>query len=354
MADLLQTVWDQWERMRAGSKPVAETIQIPAERCLPEGVAGYLIHEEKMYFTVRMNEMHLAANRQWFANYDPLVVIVTEFDYGAKRIAVPAIIGPDLIPDLKNAGAPIHGAVLEDIVATGPHPYRGGDVVISVRLYQIQTGNLARSLLKTISSLSKICVSVHELEASIAIAGAVLTGVEGLLGLGTTVCLAAYRGSLAPIVSKPFRAQFCALVSPPAPRDISRVSVIDGRLCVDALPKPEPYRVSDYVLISVDGIRERPDIAKLQFSDRRVEALKALTEGKDGIERAKGILTTAYADMLASPDMIAPQSDILFGKWCEELKSKKEKLRHLAVGTDGEQLTSLARKLNQGARLLDM
>jgi hypothetical protein len=94
-----------------------------------------------MYFTVRLNQMHLAENRQWWVTFDPLVVIVTEFNYDAKYIAIPQIVGPGLIPDPESAGAPKYGSVIEDILVAGPYPYRGGDVVISARFYRLQRNN---------------------------------------------------------------------------------------------------------------------------------------------------------------------------------------------------------------------
>jgi hypothetical protein len=38
---------------------------LPPESCRPDNSTGYLITRNQMYFTIRINEMHLAENRQW-------------------------------------------------------------------------------------------------------------------------------------------------------------------------------------------------------------------------------------------------------------------------------------------------
>ena len=356
MSEFLRGLLDQWERIRTGSVPLPSVAMIPPDRCSPTGSAGYRIQPDKMYFTVQVNEMHLAANRQWWAKFDPLVVIVTEFNYGTKRIAIPKIVGPELIPDPTNGGKPMHGIVLEDTLVAGPHPYRGGDVVISVQFYQVVRDDFVRSLLRTVSSISKLAANLHDLDAMVAIGGAILTGVEGLLGLATTTCLAAYRGSLAPSLIRPFSAQFSALLTPPVLPDLAVLSVCDGRLVADADVAPVPYRGSDFVLISVEGMKDRDDLNQLPFNARRLAALKALREGRDGITRAKGILTTGYGEMLESPDMTSGQADRVFEVWRQELSARKselEKMRALSQAEHEPALDPNTTRLNEAVHLLD-
>jgi hypothetical protein len=212
----LKRFFDQWKRVRSGVEPVFSVVNFPPNKCLPENTVGYRIAPESMSFTLRLNEMYLAENRQWWVTFDPLVVIVSEFTYGGENIAVPCIVGPGLIPDPQNAGASKYGTVLEDTLIAGPHPYRGGDVVISVRFYRVQRDNFVRSVLRTVEALSKLSANLYQLETSAAVGGAILTSIEGLLGLSTTVCLAAYRGSLVRSLTRPFAAQCLALLTPSA------------------------------------------------------------------------------------------------------------------------------------------
>jgi hypothetical protein len=43
MSDLLEFLWGQWNRIKAGATPLPTVANIPTDRCLPEGSAGYLI-----------------------------------------------------------------------------------------------------------------------------------------------------------------------------------------------------------------------------------------------------------------------------------------------------------------------
>jgi hypothetical protein len=73
-----------WNDLRAGRQPLASVAAIPPEHCRPANAAGYSIIRDQMYFTIRINEMHLAENRQWWTVYDPLVVVVTEFNHAQE------------------------------------------------------------------------------------------------------------------------------------------------------------------------------------------------------------------------------------------------------------------------------
>ena len=329
MEDLLNALWSTWNRIAGVQVPQAAVFHIPAQNCLPAGTAGNWIIAEKAYFTVRLNEMFLAANRQWFVNFDPLVLVVTEFDYGAKRVAIPTVVGPELIPDPRQGGAPKYGSVIEDISVAGPYPYRGGDVVLSVRFYQVPTSNLVRSVLTTIGGLTQLASSLHELEPALGIASAILSGVEGLLGLDATKSISAYRGSLAPSVSRPFQAQAAALVAPLAPSAAVDLWSVNGRLCLGA-DENRRYTASDFVLFSVEGAETRSDIGKLSFGRHRGAALRAMTEGAEGTSRARASLLTAYAEMLDSPEMTTPDADRVFNAWLSEFEQRKETIQRAA------------------------
>jgi hypothetical protein len=125
------------------------------------------------------------------------VVVVAEFNHAQERVVVPTVVGPNLIRKQGSSDQPRYGVVLLDTRVTGPHPYRGGDVDISVSFYQVQRANHARALLKVVDSLSAALGAPGELQTIAKAGGALLQGVEGLLGLRETTCLAGHRISMA-------------------------------------------------------------------------------------------------------------------------------------------------------------
>jgi hypothetical protein len=46
---------------------------------------------------VRINQLFLAASRQWFVQYDPLVFVVSEFTYNTAVTTVPFVVGPSMM-----------------------------------------------------------------------------------------------------------------------------------------------------------------------------------------------------------------------------------------------------------------
>jgi hypothetical protein len=141
MSELFKPIVSLWEKLSKGKIELPAVKTLSPEKCTPAGKVGYAIRRNKMYFTLRINEMYLAENRQWWAIYDPMVVVVCEFNYGHERVAVPKVIGPNLIQKYSSGDRASHGVVLQNTRVTGPHPYRGGDINISVALYRVERKN---------------------------------------------------------------------------------------------------------------------------------------------------------------------------------------------------------------------
>jgi hypothetical protein len=326
MSAAFEPVVTLWSKLRAGHRPLPTVAAIAPTHCRPSHSAGCPIARDEMYFTVRISEMHLAENREWWTDYDPLVVVVTEFNYGQERIAAPAVIGPNLIRRQNQSDRPRHGVVLLDQRVTGPHPYRGGDVDVSLSLYQVQRANHARTLLNVVDSLSASLAGPGEVQAIAKAGGALLEGIEGLLGLQETVYLAGHRISLATSPFDPFVAGFSALIVPPSPADPAHLVVQDRRLLVETHEGSRPYRESDFVLLSITGAEARGDESQLPFYPLKVEALSALWEGEDGVKRCKANLVAAYQQMRRSPDVTAAEAGRLFDAWLEEFENEKKRV----------------------------
>jgi hypothetical protein len=344
-----------WNDLRAGRQPLASVAAIPPEHCRPANAAGYSIIRDQMYFTIRINEMHLAENRQWWTVYDPLVVVVTEFNHAQERAAIPTIIGPDLIRKQAPSDQPRYGSVLMDTGVTGPHAYRGGDVDISISFYQVQRADHARSLLKVIDTLSASLGGVGDLPLIAKTGGALLQGVEGLLALDETICLAGHRISLAVSSLDPFTAGFSALIAPPVPADNKDLRVEERRLCVEADGRNRPYRDSDFVLLSITGDEARGDENLLPFYPLKIDALTAVWDGEDGVKRGKANLIAAYQQMRRSPDVTAAEASRLFDTWLQEFDAEKrraEQVRSMPVARHNEQQDPLTRNLNEAVRRL--
>ena len=355
MSGAFDTVSRIWNQARAGHQPLPTVATIPPDHCRPANTAGYPIPRDRMYFTIRINEMHLAENRQWWTVYDPFVVVVTEFNHAQERIAIPTVIGPNLIRKQAQSDQPRYGVVLLDSRVTGPHPYRGGDVDVSVGFYRVQRANHARALLKVVDSLSASLGGPGEVQAIAKGGNVLLEGVEGLLGLQETTYVAGHRISLANSPFDPFAAGFSALIAPPTPKDLDNLRVEDRRLYMEADGGSRPYRESDFVLLSIAGTEMRGDENLLPFYPLKVDALSALLDGEDGVKRGKANLIAAYQQMRRSPDVTVAEAGRLFDAWLQEFEAEKkraEQVRSMPVVQHEPKLDPLAQELNDAARRL--
>ena len=328
MNGVFEPVVSLWDKFRAGHRPLPTVSVIPPDHCRPADTVGYPIPRDQMYFTIRINEMHLAENRQWWTVYDPLVVVVAEFNHGQERVAVPTVIGPSMIRKQAPSDQPRYGVVLLDTRVTGPHPYRGGDVDVSVGFYRVQRANHARTLLKVVDSLSASLGGPGELQAIAKTGGALLEGIEGLLGLQETTYLTGHRISLATSPLDPFTAGFSALIAPPTPEDPNRLRVEDRRLSLETNGGCRGYRDSDFVLLSITGTEARGDEYLLPFYPLKIDALATLWDGEEGLKRGKANLIAAYQQMRRSPDVTTAEASRLFDGWLEEFQAEKKRVEH--------------------------
>jgi hypothetical protein len=326
MSGIFEPVSDLWKQIRSGHAPLPIMAVIPPERCLPEETSGYKIHRDKMYFTIRINEMHLAENCEWWAVYDPLVVVVAEFNHGHERVTIPTVIGPGLIRKQSSSDHPRYGVVLLNTLVTGPHPYRGGDLDLSVGFYRVQRANYARTLLTVVGSLSAAIGGPGDMPTIAKTGRALLEGLEGLLGLNETTYLAGLRMSMATSPLDPLKAGFSALITPPGPPDANQLFVSEYALFKEDGETGIPYRDSDFVLLSVTGSEARENENLLPFYQLKVDALNALWDGDEGLKRAKANLIAAYQQMRNSPDMTAAEASRLFDVWLKEFESEKIRL----------------------------
>jgi hypothetical protein len=328
---------------------------LPAGQCFPTGVAGYTISPNEMFFEVRAHQLYLARNQILWTTHDPLAVVAVEFNYGAERIILPRVVGPDLIssvigPTGANGGA-LHGTVLTNTLIAGPHPYRGGDVDLTVRLFAVQRTNFARTLLRTAERLSTAIGDPGGLATFEKTGDAMVSSIEAMFGLTATRYLAGARLSTR-IGNRPFRAGYVVATTPPMPSPADMA--VDGDTLRDAHHQTA-WTGSDFVLLGIHGTKVRGDESRLPFNTLCERALRAVADGESSWERAKGLLIAAYQDMLVSPDLTRPEAGRLFDEWMSVMRS--ERARMLEVRNFGQQLllsrTSQADTLDKALRNLD-
>ena len=351
---------DLWTNMRRGHIPLPIVNVLPPEVCFPSGSTGKAILLNEHYFTIRINQVYLAENRQWWTTFDPLILMVVEFSHGYGAIAVPRVIGPDMIQKQRPSDQARHGVVLLDSRVTGPHPYRGGDIRVSLALYQVRRANQATSLLKVLDSLSDAVGTSAEVAIISKVGGALVAGLEGLLGLDETVYIAGHSVTLHSSALDPLESRYAVLISPPS-SDLSDLRVENGRLKRSVEGKNAEFNEADFVLWNISGDAERGE-ENLPFYALKDEAITAISEGEEGIKRGKANLITAYQQMRKSPDVTRTEARKLFERWCNEFVEEKERMERTGSMTidletgeiDADAKVNLKRDLGEAARRLGL
>src|SRR3712207_343875 len=91
-----------WERIRQSPAQLPTRIDIPRTQVDRGSALGGSFQPNTHYFQVRVNEMFLANERQWFSVYDPMIFVVSEFTYDKRVEAVPFVVGPALMEQHKQ------------------------------------------------------------------------------------------------------------------------------------------------------------------------------------------------------------------------------------------------------------
>jgi hypothetical protein len=302
------------------------------------------------YFQVRVNELFLSYERRWGSEYDPMVYVLSEFQYGsdAQPMAVPFIVGPQLV----NAGAQAPpgngGMVLTDTRVAGPHPYHG-KLALTVALCEIERVNYARAVLSAIEQVAGAFDFAAAVAPYLKVASIVVDGVDSLFGDdGPASSLALNRTELearAEIEAPLYIALIAQSDVDQSELWVSNRRLVKGRSADEGVP----YRDGDFVLYSLLADVERHDVDTLPFQHlwqlTRDESQRAINDAL--WERAKAILFSLAEAVRASPDLTSDHAERLIEQYTERALLFRDKARRMsalsgdgAVLSEGERRTS--------------
>jgi hypothetical protein len=330
MAGFMERMTGFAEKLRSGVLPLPTVASIPPTQCMPAGVVGREIVRDRAYFKLYVNELFLAKGRSWFAAYDPVVLVITEFVYDKGRLSVPMIVGPNMIQ--QKMGSLPHGFVLHDTRVAGPYPFRGGPVAVTVILYKVKHHDYARRLLRLVEGVSSAVGVPADLGTLTKVGGAILDGFEALLDLGDTVPVAGHRVEIETSTMRGFVSSFSALISEGGV-DVSRLRVQDGRLQL-AGPNGDgkKYDAADYVLYSIVGSDRHGEERTLPFYAVYDQAMTAALAGDENSwKRAKSTLLSLYQQMVLSADLTGDETDELIQRYRQDLEAGRKRSKDISA-----------------------
>jgi len=347
-----QTIWDY---IRQGQTQLPSTVAIPHDHVATEERLGVLFQSDEHYFQVRLNEMYLTHDRQWFSIYAPMVFIVSEFIYDKREEAVPFVVGPTI---MEKFGQEIPAnMVFSDTRVAGLHPYRGGRLSLSVVLYQVQRANYARNLLRVVENITNVLNVSLPLRNYLKVASVALDGFETIMQLGGTVPLIASRKEFDPDGGDQFASGYFALIDLPQTQLNPNMLWIRSHQLFSgqSLEQAQPFRRANFVLYSIIQSPERGDLRTLPFYPLYQQIKKGAIEPyADVWQRTKVNMTALAQTMLLSPDLTNVHADRLNDQYTTEMEHIHKKAVDRGMVGPAKRQSALDVKLSKTLNILDL
>lgn len=144
-----------WQAVEKSHREQPTYAMIAHDRVDTANTLATKLNTDQDYFEIRIKEMYLSNQREWFSKFDPMVCTIAEFGYGDEDRALPFVVGPSLVKQL-GLEVPEGKMLYTNTLVAGPYPYRGGDLTVSVILYGLKVKNYADDLLKFVEGAAGI------------------------------------------------------------------------------------------------------------------------------------------------------------------------------------------------------
>jgi hypothetical protein len=332
MADFITRVKTIFDAVKAAPAKKRAHFTVPRDHVLNPIPLGPPFKEREHYLQIIINEMFLANGRQWFSTYDPMAFVASSYIYDTALNTSPFVVGPQLLDQFKT---PVpEGMIFENVPVSGLHPYQGGTLTLTIILNQLQRQNNAEKMLKIAENVAGSIDPSSAFTTYLKVAGTVVDAVEAIFGLNETTPLMGYHTTINPQVNQLLEPEFMVLLNVDEQKvDPAQYWVKNDRLYSGpTLDNAQPYRGSDFVLLSIAQGIKRSDERLLPFYPLWVttQDLAAQVGDHYWIE-AKSQFNTLKRDLLKSPDL----TDLDRDRFQTEYLTKLKNLR-LQTATESE------------------
>jgi hypothetical protein len=357
MSDIIKTMQGWWDHMKSGKAITRAHFSINPSHTDNGPELGTQFEAKQHYFQVIVHEMFLAKAREWFVNYDPMVVAAASYIYDTEVVTVPFVVGPSILKDFGHDTP--EGMIFRDTPVSGLHPYQGGAFTLTLVLYKVQRKNNADRLLQVVEGVSKSLDPSNLLTAYLKVAGTIVDGVEAILGLDQTVPVLGYRVTINPDISQRMTPDYWALIDEDSAEETmgpERFRVRKSRLYhLDEKGAEKEYRDRDFVLFRIAQGNKRNDERTLPFFPLWTEAKDFAARADDEFwKEAKAHFNTLKRNLLNSPDLTMPDSARLRTNYLEELKKlRKESVEESSLAAESEPLSEAEKELRRMGMELD-
>ncbi len=295
----------------------------------PEFINESFVTNEQ-YFDVVINEMYLSYKREWFTVFDPMVFVITEFEYDGKKSPLPSIVGPSMITDKQLKLPAGQGFLFKNTTVAGVHPIKGNSIAITLILSRMPRSNPLRKTLGVLEGFSKTYLAEFNSIASgyLKVANAVLNGIDVITDSDDVSPVIGIRDEYAYEDLKP---GYFALINEESQQFNPDMFFVKGKELWygENAALAKPFRSDDYVLYSLNARPRRNDIETLSIFSRWKEMNQSIAKAGKLEEKDKkfysGQLYMLGSDMMFSPDITFTQYEELLAKYTKLLNDKFER-----------------------------
>ncbi len=348
LLDKVKTLWGHLSQGRT-SRPIH--VSITSDRVDAKDQIGGTLTKDQSYFQVKVNQLYLATEREWFSRYDPMVLVVSEFIYDKDTKEVPFVVGPSMLEKYKDKIP--QGMVFENTRVAGLHPFRGGRLNLTVVLCRVKVGDYARDVLNLVDQAAHALDFSSVLTGYLKVSDLILGGIGTLFKMKDLEPQAGHRNEFDADGKQgkaPQPGYFALVDQPEGELNPELFWVRDSGLCYGpSLENAEPFRGADFLLYSIEPASSRSDERLLSFYPLWSQVIEAAAKpGDEDWKRAKASMLALYQAMALSSDLNWEQANALSDRFVTDMKTAHEKAAKLGS------LSGRDPRLSEAVKILDL
>lgn len=277
------------------------------------------------YFEIRLSQMYLRDQREYWREFQPLASIMPEFIFAGERRTVPVVVGPERLERAQKVSKGDQVEYLNTRVA-GPYPYEGDDLSLFVGLFRYVTNNWAKRALSLLETVVEAFDS-SKLTSYLSIAVPLVNGLEGFLGMqGVEMRLGLQKayatpptGEIGAVGDNVLQPGFEVLIRAPSQgfdeAERRKFWIYEDRLFYgDRQDHLRPFDQADFMLLQIIPLDVRHDYTTFDF--HKIYWPKVTEHVWNGDEdRARQALRLLAASLVQCQDITLPHRQMLLREY---------------------------------------
>jgi len=212
------------------------TIFLPKHRVAsPSPDYGVPIRPRTAYCRMRLVEMRLSTDQEFFVERYPMVHAAISFVHGTERREIPALAGPGRIKNLTKTN--LNRVITYNEPLTPLFPFNRDDVQIEAGLFSVPNNEAIKRFISAMEQVSGL-LAVPELVPVLKLIGPAYDGIESVLGLNESRLEIGYRDTFTAAANSDNKLRsgyFAVIQSAQKPVEAEKLCIVNNSLHTGAL-----------------------------------------------------------------------------------------------------------------------